>query len=412
MSVETVSEVRVYRAETMREALRLVREDLGSEALIVRTETLRTKRWFGKARIAGVEVHAQEGERSPIDDERPQIVQFPERHVSAASVRPTPSVSPKQSVAPQQVATKPLPKEPVERQPTESRDVAAEREARRVLQQALVRAEFPEKAIEAELDLLFAAASAEERTQAATLLPILARRFAEALRVERGALPMPGSSLRIALVGATGVGKTTTVAKLAARYSLDNGLRVGIIGVDTYRMGAVDQLEEYAKLLEVPLCVATSAAEMQRAMRQLSDRDVILIDTAGRSPLDARSVGDLAGVLDAGEIDHVWVAASASTHAGAFANAIDKLSPLAPTGLVLTKLDEQIACGHLWPTLSTIDLPTFYMADGQRVPEDLAPADARRLARALIGAPAKNDRTNRTARPTGERVAATLKTAA
>jgi flagellar biosynthesis protein FlhF len=146
---------------------------------------------------------------------------------------------------------------------------------------------------------------------------------------------------------------------------------------------------------------------MQKAMHRLSDRDVILVDTAGRSPLDARSVGELAGVLDAGEVDHVWVTASASTHAGTFAAAIEKLSPLAPTGLVLTKLDEQIACGHLWPALSQIDLPTFYLADGQRVPEDLAPADAKRIARALIGAPMKtdrtrNDRANRTTRPSIE----------
>jgi flagellar biosynthesis protein FlhF len=400
VSVETVSEVRVYRAATMREALRLVREDLGSEALIVRTETLRTKRWFGKARIAGVEVHAQAGERSEEESDRPQFVRFPEKRSSANESRPAPA--PKLSLPPNPVAmAAPLPQAP-EPRPTESKNAIAEREARRTLRQALLRAEFPEAAIGAELDQLFANASAEERTQAATLLPILARRFAAALRVERGALPMPGESLRIALVGATGVGKTTTAAKLAARYSLHNGLRVGLVGVDTYRMGAVDQLEEYAKLLEVPLCVATSPSEMQQAMRRLGDCDVILVDTAGRSPLDARSVSELAGVLDAGEVDHVWIAASASTHAGAFATAIDKLSPLAPTGLVLTKLDEQVACGHLWLTLSTIDLPTFYLADGQRVPEDLAPADAKRIARALIGAPAKNDRANRTTRPSIE----------
>lgn len=406
MSVDTLSEVRVYRAETMREALRLVREELGPEALIVRTETLRTKRWFGKARIAGVEVHAQAGERSRDEDDRPQIVRFPEIHSSANETRPAPA--PKVSAPPKQMATAAQPKESPKSRPTQSHISVAEREARRTLRQALVRAEFPEAAIVAELDQLFADASAEDRTQAATLLPILARRFAAALRVERGALPMPGESLRIALVGATGVGKTTTAAKLAARYSLDNGLRVGLVGVDTYRMGAVDQLEEYAKLLQVPLCVATSAVEMQRAMRQLSDCDVILVDTAGRSPLDARSVGELAGVLDAGEVDHVWIAASASTHAGAFAAAIDKLSPLAPTGLVITKLDEQVACGHLWPALSTIDLPTFYLADGQRVPEDLAPADAKRIARALIGAPAKNDRANRTTRPSIESRTETL----
>lgn len=396
MSVETVSEVRVYRAETMREALRLVREELGPEASIVRTETLRTKRWFGKPLIVGVEVHAKAGDRSPIENDRPQIVRFPEMSPSSKEARPTPA--PTLSTPAKPIAVPAPAKESPKPQPSESRNSAPEREARKTLRQALVRAEFPEAAIEHELEQLFAVASAEERSQASTLLPILARRFAAALRVERGALPMPGESLRIALVGATGVGKTTTAAKLAARYSLDNGLRVGLVGVDTYRMGAVDQLEEYAKLLQAPLCVATTDSEMKRAMRQLADCDVILVDTAGRSPLDARSVGELAGILDAGEVDHVWIAASASTHSGAFASAIDNLSPLAPTGLVLTKLDEQVACGHLWPILSSIDLPTFYLADGQRVPEDLAPADAKRIARALIGAPAKSDRVNRTAK--------------
>src|SRR5262249_36572538 len=97
---------------------------------------------------------------------------------------------------------------------------------------------------------------------------------------------VPGTRRVIALVGPTGVGKTTTVAKLAANFKLAHGFRPGLVTVDTYRIAAVEQLRTYAEIIDLPLAVANAPADMKRAIDELGDVDIVLIDTAGRSPRD------------------------------------------------------------------------------------------------------------------------------
>ena len=110
----------------------------------------------------------------------------------------------------------------------------------------------------------------------------------------------PGSPFVMALVGPTGVGKTTTIAKLAATYKMRYGKRVGLITTDTYRIGAVDQLRTYANIVGIPLHVAMSVEDVESAMAAMSDREVILIDTAGRSPRDTDRIDELARFLASG----------------------------------------------------------------------------------------------------------------
>ena len=114
-----------------------------------------------------------------------------------------------------------------------------------------------------------------------------------------------GTRRMVALVGPTGVGKTTTVAKLAANFKLVHGLRVGLITVDTYRIAAVEQLKTYAEIIDLPLAVANDPGQMHQAVEELGAVDMVFIDTAGRSPRDEVKIRELADFMAQARPDEV-----------------------------------------------------------------------------------------------------------
>jgi len=198
-------------------------------------------------------------------------------------------------------------------------------------------------------------------------------------------LTAPGEGQRrIALVGPTGVGKTTTIAKLAAAALQHTGQRVALITVDTYRIAAVEQLKVYGEIMELPVEVALTAEELQQAIARHRDKDLILIDTAGRSPRDAAQIDDLLGFLgeDSG-IDNLLVLA-APVREREQERVLRRFSALPLSGLIVTKLDECEAPGALLTLGSRTGLPLACLANGQRVPEDLLPADPETVAELIL----------------------------
>jgi flagellar biosynthesis protein FlhF len=186
-------------------------------------------------------------------------------------------------------------------------------------------------------------------------------------------------------VGTTGVGKTTTLAKIASHCVLNRKLNVGMVTLDTFRLGAIEQLREYAQLLGVELAVAFSANELHRRLAAFNDKDVVLIDTPGRSQFDPAGRDDVEGVI--GSVDRLDVLLHiAADQRGPTAETIlHQYRPLGPTGIVLTKIDEAVCCDGLTRLLDRADdIPVCYVTDGQRVPEDLHKADPDRLARLII----------------------------
>lgn len=189
----------------------------------------------------------------------------------------------------------------------------------------------------------------------------------------------------VALVGPTGVGKTTTLAKLAAGFHFDQGASVGFVTLDTYRLGAVDQLRKYADLLGAACEVVQSSDQMLPALDRLSHCQLILIDTAGRSPRDAaqlETLRDFLRVASPTQIHLVLSAASSQAHA---AMALEQFAALEPTHLLLTKLDESPCLGGWYRLLSSGTWPLSYITTGQQVPEDILVANRRRLASLILG---------------------------
>jgi flagellar biosynthesis protein FlhF len=188
----------------------------------------------------------------------------------------------------------------------------------------------------------------------------------------------------VALAGPTGVGKTTTLAKLAAGFRLREGLRTGLVTVDTYRIAAVDQLRTYAEIIELPMKVVGSPDEMRSALDELASFDLVLIDTAGRSPRDADQIADLKDLLAAAEPDATHLVLSLAAGRKRLAQAIERFRPIAPTAVIATKLDEADGAGAILGLCRDGGLPISYVTLGQDVPDDIEPARPERIAKWIV----------------------------
>jgi flagellar biosynthesis protein FlhF len=197
--------------------------------------------------------------------------------------------------------------------------------------------------------------------------------------------PVPGRREIVTFIGPTGVGKTTTLAKIAGHFALREGRRIGIITIDNYRVGAVEQVRNYADILEVPMRTASNANELRTAIDDLADVDMILIDTAGKSPSDGSKLNELREILQVAASDHILLVLSLAGGASMLPKIAASFGHMLPTSLVLTKLDELATCGCLLSVARHISIPISYVTTGQDVPAQFEPANAARLARLSLG---------------------------
>ncbi|HIA27512.1 MAG TPA: flagellar biosynthesis protein FlhF [Planctomycetes bacterium] len=189
----------------------------------------------------------------------------------------------------------------------------------------------------------------------------------------------------VALVGPTGVGKTTTIAKLASPFHLIEGDKVGFITLDTYRIGAVDQLRRYADILGVPLRVVGPGEKISEALAALSDRELIFVDTAGRSQKDATRLTQLRDSLSGiGELE-IHLCLSLASSPEAILGAVDSFKVLDYDCLIITKLDEAYRHGVLPDVFRNAETPVSYITCGQEVPDDIRPATHQALEALILG---------------------------
>lgn len=210
----------------------------------------------------------------------------------------------------------------------------------------------------------------------------LARTIARNIPVAPGP---SGGPARIALVGPTGVGKTTTTAKLAARYALTERRKVGLVTIDTYRIGAVEQLRTYARVMGLPLDVVQSPDEMPAALARHADKDVVLIDTVGRSPRRALHLAEIQAYLNVAEPTETHLVVSASSGTAYLHETAELFACLGTNRLIVTKLDEMPRWGVIAGLAVRAGLPVSYITDGQEVPRNLRPASADEIAVRMLG---------------------------
>jgi flagellar biosynthesis protein FlhF len=212
----------------------------------------------------------------------------------------------------------------------------------------------------------------------------LARMLMKIVKVTGAFRSEAGRQRVCALVGPTGVGKTTTVAKLASEQLLKHHRQVALITVDTFRIAAVEQLKIYAKIMGVPITVVTGKQELQQAIQSCADKDVVLIDTGGRSQRDDMQMSELYQLFGGESPIETYLTLSATTKDSDLTEVTRRFGEVPLAGVLFTKLDESTTFGSLINHSIRFKLPTAYLATGQKVPEDLEVATKERLVDLLL----------------------------
>jgi len=376
-----MSDVRTFRAATMHEALMMVRRELGPQAAILHTREVQTRRLFGW--LAGprqIEVTAatQVNVPSRLPPRRVKQEQEPAGPPGAAAQR---GAALPEAVHSQLSELQAMVKQLCRR--SEERRTADLPDGLFRLFTDLLDCDLSEQSARELIERVRSQVAFGRDDDVMLAKSRLARMLSSEIATTGPIALVPGKCRIAALVGPTGVGKTTTIAKLAANYRLKEKRRVGLITVDTYRIAAVEQLRTYAEIIELPMQVVSTPREMREAVRRMSGLDLVLLDTAGRSPKDEVKIQELRAFLTEAEADEVHLVLSAVAGTSCLQHTVERFSGVGAKAILLTKLDEAPSLGHLLPLLRG-NLPLSYLTNGQNVPDDIEVADAKRLAGLLL----------------------------
>jgi flagellar biosynthesis protein FlhF len=374
-------QTKTYVAPTKLEALLKIREEHGADAVILSERTVQKGRLFGKKPMVEIVVGIKTADDEP-----------------KAEPRPAPKVEPKgiDEYDPTQTRLRKLEREMQEIRAlvqtmhayitngaasasadgeTESPVIAAtldEHPLLRPLMAAGIEQEVAQELLRRVPRLPHNAAVDALRRTLTTRIPI------------GGALPRESRHRQVAvLVGPTGVGKTTTIAKLAAIHALDYGRKVALLSLDTYRIGAIQQLRTYAELMNLPLLTATNTDEVADALEQFAGYDLVLIDTIGRGQRDEPHLQEMRQALTPVK-GIVYLTLSATADSATLLDAAQRFNLFEPDAIILTKLDEAVRVGNCINLALRRALPFAYFTTGQRVPEDITLADAHALTCAAL----------------------------
>ena len=374
-------QIKRFEARTMTEALRRVKEELGPEAVILSACSRRSAGGvLGCFQKAGVEVTAAGG--GPLAPLQPVTYGKDSRRgesedpscPTAARRLPRPNRFPGSDLSPARM--------PVERQVAKDTHRVADRTAEHWLYRRLVSRGVEETYARKITTNFLRRANGlgdDPAVQRSRIAGIIAQM---GVSVKPLAIA-PGQQRRVALVGPSGVGKTTAAAKLAALHTLDPDVEVALLSLDNYRVAASDQLRVYADIIGVPAAVVADEAELGDALEKFSRYDLVLIDTPGINPRNVVPIRALCGMLNKIEGLEVQLLLSAAARMCDCVDLFDQLTGLPVQRLMFSKIDETYACGLLLNIALQLRLPVACLFDGASGPDGLKDADLETLASLL-----------------------------
>lgn len=387
--------LQTFQASTMAEALASVKNSLGSEAVILHTRTFQRHQWLGLKRKEVVEITAGRGIRVA---ERPVRRPIPQASYRQPMASPTKVPAPGREFLETPIA-----------QAAVMAGMAQEMSALKIMVKDLVTQTRVRGGPEVPGDLLGFYTRLIENQVADDLAHQMIRTLHQQIRPEHLSqevfvrqklaeqleklIPAAGPIHRtkaagahvVALIGPTGVGKTTTIAKLAAHLKLRERRNVGLITIDTYRIAAVDQLRKYAEILGAPLRSVATAEDLRDAVNAMRDCEYLLIDTAGRSPNDTMKLNELKTFLTAAAPDEVHLVISTTASQACVELAINRFADVRVDRIIFTKLDEAAHLGVVLNVAHKLGKSLSYITTGQDVPDDIEVSQGSRLAQLILG---------------------------
>ncbi|MGI2328539.1 flagellar biosynthesis protein FlhF [Planococcus sp. YIM B11945] len=377
--------LKTYVVQNMTEAIPMIKKDLGADALILNTKKIKTGGFMGFFKkeklevIAAVETQSAEKKKKM----EPAKLEFP-----APVQEPVPVVEPAPHPVVQQV------------QQPDSDLINELKNIKHVMMQVIGEDRLPavlkplnqrlaQQEIAPEIQSeLFAKLMLElEKKPALTELEVNAFARSEVLRLvnEHQKTPAAKNPEIICFIGPTGVGKTTTIAKIAADLMLREDKKVGLITSDTYRIAAVEQLKTYASILNIPIKVAESSADLIHAMEGLRDCDIILMDTAGRNYQQKQYIDDLERMLPDKNKIQINLVLSLTSKYEDMRKIIDNFKTIQMDELLLTKKDETSSAGAILNLIYHYSIPIRRIANGQNVPDDILTVTPELIANFVLG---------------------------
>lgn len=391
--------IKRYVVNKMSEAMVQIKKDLGQEAIIISKRRVRKKGFWKYFRSKAIEVTAAvdritnpEVDAKNIEDLK-RLIGRKREMVNESIITPQAPVATEVPVAPKIPIAPQIPIEPIKPKIEDnlSRDVKNIKEMMEDLKSDMgTIAANGRKKSKIEIELIENDVSENVVGNILKRIKYIDKDVNERDKVKIAIKDMVCISHRkddkiIVLVGPTGVGKTTTIAKLAGKYSLIDKKKVGLITIDTYRIGAVEQLRTYADIMNIPIKVVFSINDMEAAVKGMQNCDVILVDTTGRSSKNAMQISELRAFIDKLKIGNVNLVISCTTKNNDIKTIVKGYSPLNFDNVIITKLDETSTYGSILNIIESAGKPLNFLTTGQNVPDDIKFVDEDKLASLILG---------------------------
>jgi flagellar biosynthesis protein FlhF len=365
--------IKKYVADNMQDVLNMIRIELGPEAVIVSRRNVKQKGLLGIFKPKRLEITAA------VDDVHKKPPTSSER---AEEIRETYE---RREVERQLSEVKEMLQKLTEdrgRDRDREKDIEKEKEPKREKKTGIRKMLCDRDVSEESINKITSIAKSRDEYRNMTKVPDTAilSGIKDVLKVG------PANEGRVhAFIGPTGVGKTTTIAKIAAMYSLNEKKKVGMITIDTYRIGAVEQLKIYADILGLPFEVVNSIDDIQKSMDNLKDCDMIFVDTTGRSIKNIMQLSELKLYLDRIKPDVTYLVISMTTKYNDLIQILNGFSTMDYNSVILTKLDETSTYGSLLNVACNTDVPISFITVGQNVPDDIEAATEDKLINLITG---------------------------
>ncbi len=381
--------VKRYEAPTLQEALLHVKRDLGSDAVILQTRKFNRGGMFGMFGrnmvevLAATDIETAGNTNKKISTQKAQATTRPSVKEAGRASSASADMNLNQELREVKAALQTL----LEKQKMQNQEEAAEPYPRLFgdIYLRLIENDFDNTIAQDIIRSIDESITEENKEDEKAVKAALDRQLRRLIKTS-GAIELSGQeSKTIAFIGPTGVGKTTTIAKLATIISLQKRMKVGIITADTYRIAAVEQIKTYSEIINVPIKVVYTAEDMKRAVDYFSDRDLILVDTAGRSHFDKGKISEVRDLLAVCYPLEIHLVIAAQTRYKDMIDIAEKFRPLAYNHLIFTKLDETSTYGNLINLIAKCNVGVSYLCYGQNVPGEIMPANTDFMLKILLG---------------------------